>query len=111
MALPFTPHTVTIQSASANKGIDKRNDSLSYSTGIVVKGMVTSSDPDATFNAWGIQTEKPSKLFINLTDATGIKLMDKVTWGARTFIVKAPVRISNHGLITDHATVLMEETT
>lgn len=109
MALPLAPHLVGLWSATQNKGADKRNDVPTYTLANNVRGMISAADPTEAFSTWGVQSTRPAELLLALSDGLGIKPMDRVSWGMRVFVVKAPIRISQHGLPTDHVKVLLEE--
>lgn len=108
MALAFKPHLVSVSTVSqtASGGIANN---LTYADAVEVYGMVAAKDLAAAYESFGIESKQPHKFLCDIADSVYFTIGSRVVWDSRTFAVTTPVRISKHGLPTDHAAVMLEE--
>lgn len=108
MALPFKPHLVAVSTVTQTTAGGVANN-LTFAEAVDVYGQMSAKDLSAAYESFGIEAKQPHKFLCELADAAYFTIGSRVEWDNRTFAVTTPVRISKHGLPTDHAAVMLEE--
>ena len=109
MALPFAPHTVIVRPPKVNKSPKGVVNGTTFPEGHTLQVCVTAKDPQELFDRTRVVYKNPHRMMMDLADAAKVPPQSDVSWGERRFKVVTPPRISQHGLPTDHASVMLEE--
>jgi hypothetical protein len=110
MALAFKPDTWTVETAS--QGVQPSDLAASvpqFAAPVTVTGQLLPKTPDAAYKEAGIVMTQPYKLMMDVADAAKHTVQSRVTLSGVVYIVKTPVKVSQAGLATDHASVFVEQ--
>lgn len=80
-----------------------------YADPVTVYGQLNAKDLSAAYESFGIESKQPHKFIFELDCVSLFTIGSRVVYDNRSFAVTSPVRISKHGLVTDHAAVMLEE--
>lgn len=108
MPLILTPHTITIAPAIQNVSGGRAN-AVTYGTPYTVLGQITPASASADWLNFGVQTTENYKMLLNISDAAAVKVGDLVTCQGSSYKVAAKPKLSQAGLITDHASISLEQ--
>lgn len=107
MPLALRPQTASV-SAVAPVVSGSEITGYSHGAGTNIKCQLTEKTSQYALEAWGIDTEFPAVLLVNLTDAGSIKVGDYATVNSRVYVVLAGPQRMDAEPLTAHARYLVQ---
>ena len=104
------PHRIVRATASQYKSGSGDLGQLEYSDSRpTFKANIQALTQEAAYSMYQKEISRPHIAYLSVRDAKGFDDQDVVIFGTRRFRVMAPPTLQEHGLSTDHGTILLQE--
>ena len=104
------PHRIVRVTTSQYKSAGGDLGQLLYGdTRPTFKANIQAMSQEAAYSIYQKEISRPHIAYLSVRDAKGFDDQDIVIFGTRRFRVMAPPTIQEHGLSTDHGTILLQE--
>lgn len=107
MPLPLKPQTASVSAVSATE-VSGEITTYAYGAATNIGCHLTEKTSQYAVESWGIDTEYPAVLLVDLSDAGSIKVGDRLTVNSRLYIVLAGPQKMDAESITAHARYLVQ---
>ena len=107
MPLARRPQTAAVEAVAATVSSSEIT-AYTFGSPTNIRGQLTEKSPQQALEGWGIDTEFPAVWLCNQSDASSIKVGDRMTINTRVYIVLAGPQIMDAESRTSHARYLVQ---